>query len=136
MSDDSIPSSSRTRSRSSSSQNTKSDTGSSSMESPIESPIDPHFESDCEHAEQHGEEATAVGYEDDFVLVELRPAFCADMDDVGSLFRQCQSPLTLDIFTTLEKEDEESESIDLDTQLEKYRKELQHFDDYFKTNIY
>jgi len=76
--------------------------------------------------------AEAVGFEDDFVLVELRPAFCSDYDTVGSLFRQCQSPATLDMFAALEKEDRESESIDLDTQLEKYRKELQEFESYFK----
>jgi len=76
--------------------------------------------------------AEAVGFEDDFVLVELRPAFCSDHDTVGSLFRQCQSPAALDMFAALEKEDRESESIDLDTQLEKYRKELQEFENYFK----
>ena len=75
--------------------------------------------------------AEAVGFEDDFVLVELRPAFCSDNDTVGSLFRQCQSPATLDMFAALEKEDEESECIDLDTQLEIYRKEIHEFENYF-----
>ena len=76
--------------------------------------------------------AEAVGFEDDFVLVELRPAFCSDHDTVGSLFRQCQSPVALDMFAALEKEDRESETVDLDTQLEKYRKELQEFENYFQ----
>lgn len=76
--------------------------------------------------------AEAVGFEDDFVLVELRPAFCSDDDSVGTLYRQCQSPVSLDMFSSLEREDKESDSIDLDTQLEKYRKELREFEDFFK----
>lgn len=76
--------------------------------------------------------AEAVGFEDDFVLVELRPAFSIDDDSVGMLFRQCQSPEALDIFSSLEKEDNESECIDLDTQLEKYRQELNEFQNFFK----
>jgi len=79
--------------------------------------------------------AEAVGFEDDFVLVELRPAFFSEDDSVGNLYKQCQSPVPLEIFSSLEEEDEHSESIDLDTQLEKYRKELQEYQDFFSNTL-
>lgn len=77
--------------------------------------------------------AEAVGYEDDFVLVELRPAFCSDHDTVGSLFRQCQSPVPLEMFEALEKEDRESEPITLDTLLQNYQKELDDIENFFSS---
>lgn len=77
---------------------------------------------------QHAE---AVGFEDDFVLVELRPAFFSEDDSVGILYKQCQSPAPLEIFQSLKQEDEHSESVDFDTQLEKYRKELIEYQKFF-----
>ena len=77
---------------------------------------------------QHAE---AVGFEDDFVLVELRPAFFSEDNSVGNLYKQCQSPAPLDIFKSLEQEDEHSEALDFDTQLEKYRKDLIEYQQFF-----
>ena len=77
---------------------------------------------------QHAE---AVGFEDDFVLVELRPAFVSEDDSVGILYKRCQSPAPLDIFKSLEQEDEHSEGVDFDTQLEKYRQELIEYQQFF-----
>ncbi|XP_066921482.1 autophagy-related protein 13 homolog [Clytia hemisphaerica] len=80
-------------------------------------------------------QAEAVGFEDDFVLVELRPAFFSEDDTVGNLYKQCQSPVPLDIFTSLEQEDQDSESIDLDAQLEKCRKELMEYQEFFSDTL-
>jgi len=77
--------------------------------------------------------AQAVGFEDDFVLVELRPAFFTDEDSVGTLFRKCQSPPVLDMFATLEKEDEDSEAVDVDVQLKMYKTELMQFDEFLQS---
>lgn len=75
--------------------------------------------------------AEAVGFEDDFVLVELRPAFFSEDESVGNLYRQCLSPPPLEIFSSLEHEDNESECVDLDTQLERCQKELEEYKEFF-----
>lgn len=76
-------------------------------------------------------QAEAVGFEDDFVLVELRPAFFSEDESVGNLYRQCMSPPPLEIFASLENEDKESECVDLETQLDNYKKEIQEYKDFF-----
>ena len=78
-------------------------------------------------------QAEAVGFEDDFVLVELRPAFFSDDDSVGNLYKQCQHPPALDIFASLEIEDNDSEAISVDQQIEKYKSELEQYQDFFKS---
>ena len=78
-------------------------------------------------------QAEAVGFEDDFVLVELRPAFFSDDDSIGNLYKQCQHPPALDIFASLEVEDNDSEAISVDQQIEKYKLELEQYQDFFKS---
>ena len=86
---------------------------------------------DSEKVSQMPQHAEAVGFEDDFVLVELRPAFFSEDNSVGILYKQCQSPAPLEIFKSLEQEDEHSESVDFDDQLEKYRRELIEYQQFF-----
>lgn len=86
---------------------------------------------DSDKVAQMPQHAEAVGFEDDFVLVELRPAFFSEDNSVGILYKQCQSPAPLEIFKSLEQEDEHSESVDFDDQLEKYRKELIEYQQFF-----
>ena len=78
-------------------------------------------------------QAEAVGFEDDFVLVELRPAFFSDDDSIGNLYKQCQHPPALDIFASLELEDNDSEAISVDQQIEKYKLELEQYQNFFKS---
>ncbi|XP_012559972.1 autophagy-related protein 13 homolog [Hydra vulgaris] len=75
--------------------------------------------------------AEAVGYEDDFVLVELRPAFCSEDGSVGGLYRQCQAPAVLEMFFSLEQDEQYNEGLDLETQLQTYKKELIKYKEFF-----
>ena len=75
--------------------------------------------------------AEAVGYEDDFVLVELRPAFCSEDGSVGGLYRQCQIPAVLEMFTSLEQDEQCNEALDIEAQLQIYQKELVKYKEFF-----
>jgi len=76
-------------------------------------------------------QAEAVGFEDDFVLVELRPAFSSDDDSVGNLYKQCKYPVPLDMFASLEREDREAEPFNIDSEIEKYKTELEEYQNFF-----
>ena len=71
--------------------------------------------------------AQAVGYEDDFVLVEVRPAFAPQFGDAGQLYRDCQSPPKLDMFSASQESDD-----CLMEKIEKYGLQMEIYDDFFK----
>ena len=74
--------------------------------------------------------AQAVGFEDDYVLVEVRPAFAPSVGDVGTLYRECQNPPLLDMF----KQNELSADADLTfaEKLKQYENDLAEFDGFFR----
>lgn len=80
-----------------------------------------------------GSEATAhaVGFEDDFVLVEVRPAFAPQTGDAGQLYRECKNPPKLEMFNTGSDFDSENDESITD-HLERYENQLAQFDEFFK----
>lgn len=75
--------------------------------------------------------AHAVGFEDDFVLVEVRPAFAPQTGDAGQLYRECQNPPKLDMFSN--KYDFDSDNDDSITdQIERYENQLSQYDEFFR----
>ena len=75
--------------------------------------------------------AHAVGFEDDFVLVEVRPAFAPQTGDAGQLYRECQNPPKLDMFSN--KLDFDSDNDDSITeQIERYENQLSQYDEFFR----
>ena len=77
--------------------------------------------------------AHAVGFEDDFVLVEVRPAFAPQTGDAGQLYRECQNPPTLDMFTNNFDLDYGSDNDDSITdQIERFENQLAQYDEFFR----
>ncbi|XP_065071107.1 autophagy-related protein 13-like [Rhopilema esculentum] len=75
--------------------------------------------------------AQAVGFEDDFVLVEVRPAFAPQSGDAGQLYRECQNPPYLDMFN--EKADYDSDNEGSITEhIEKFENQLAQYDEFFR----
>ena len=75
--------------------------------------------------------AHAVGFEDDFVLVEVRPAFEPQTGDAGQLYRECQNPPQLDMFTNNSNYDSDNDDSITD-QIERYESQLAQYDEFFR----
>jgi len=75
--------------------------------------------------------ARAVGFEDDFVLVEVRPAFEPQTGDAGQLYRECQNPPQLDMFTNNCSYDSDNDDSITD-QIERYESQLAQYDEFFR----
>ena len=74
--------------------------------------------------------AQAVGFEDDFVLVEVRPAFAPQTGDAGQLYRECQNPPKLDMFSRNGDHIANDES--LTDQIERFEDQLARYDEFFR----
>ncbi len=71
--------------------------------------------------------AQAVGYEDDFVLVEVRPAFAPQFGDAGQLYRDCQNPPKLDMFSEVQNDTES-----LTDKIEQYELQFEKYNEFFQ----
>ncbi|XP_031568119.1 autophagy-related protein 13-like isoform X2 [Actinia tenebrosa] len=70
------------------------------------------------------------GGEDDFVLVELRPAFASSADgDLGMFYRECQTAPPLTLFQENKDQTLDTIMVDLDQQLSSYHECLPMFDE-------
>ena len=75
--------------------------------------------------------AQAVGFEDDFVLVEVRPAFAPQTSDAGQLYRECQNPPKLEMFTMKNDYDSDNDE-SISEQIERYESQLAQYDEFFR----
>eukprot|EP00794_Sanderia_malayensis_P001093 gene1093-437_t len=82
-----------------------------------------------DHNPQGEPMAQAVGYEDDFVLVEVRPAFAPQFGDAGQLYRDCQKPPKLDMFSHTEIDDDNESFAN---KIERYETQLDKYDEFFR----
>lgn len=75
--------------------------------------------------------AQAVGFEDDFVLVEVRPAFAPQTGDAGQLYRECQNPPKLEMFNARGDYDSDNDD-NFEDEVAKYETQLAQFDEFFR----